>query len=127
MSPIIIHNSNVPKMFDFLGLRLYGIMLFPFIFVTSRDYITRHESTSRKKLTIENVVNHEKIHYAQCLETLVVGFYIMFIFEYLCNYYQTGNLAKSFINIRFEKEAYKYSHNHHYLSNRIPYSWLYYF
>ena len=124
MVPIIVENSRVPTFFDFFGLKLYGIMLFPFIFIIPEDQINRHEQSSRKKLTKEIVINHEKIHFRQCLETLVIGFYVIFIIQYLVNYYMTSNSAYSFVKICFEKEAYKHCHNLNYLRYRKPYSWF---
>jgi len=62
-------------------------------------------------------LNHEKIHYKQQLEMLILPFYILYLIEWA---------FKGYHEISFEKEAYQNDHNLGYLSKRKPYSWIKY-
>ena len=75
-------------------------MLFPFIFISSKSKIKKNS-----QFTYDQILNHEKIHFVQCLETFIIGFYIIYLFEIICNYMKYGNLWDAYINVRFEKEA----------------------
>lgn len=88
-------------------------------------------------------INHEEIHTAQMVETLWVGFYLLYVLEYLIHLIFDKpiikNYRKSFIKINndflnriyhsvsFEKEAYLNQNNLDYLKTRKHYSWLKYF
>lgn len=54
-------------------------------------------------------INHENIHGEQQKELLLIGFYIIYLIEYL---------LKGYYNISFEKEAYSNENNNNYLENR---------
>ena len=54
-------------------------------------------------------LNHEMIHAAQQQELLVIGFYIIYLFEWI---------FKGYDNISFEKEAYDNQNNLNYLKTR---------
>lgn len=64
------------------------------------------------------VINHERIHTAQQRELLFIGFYIIYLIEWLIRYLQYGNWYKAYMNISFEKEAYANGNNLDYLRNR---------
>lgn len=64
------------------------------------------------------VINHERIHTAQQRELLFIGFYIVYLIEWLVGYLQYGNWYTAYMNISFEKEAYKNGKNLDYLCNR---------
>ena len=61
-----------------------------------------------KKIT-EYTLNHERIHFRQQLELLLIGFYIIYFIEYIFKGYRT---------ISFEKEAYRNAKNLNYLKTR---------
>ena len=90
---IIVKNNIIP----FGGYK--AITLWPFIF-------TKSELTDID-------INHERIHRAQQLELLVIGFYIIYGIEWL---------FKKYRNISFEKEAYSNENNLDYLKTRKHYS-----
>lgn len=69
------------------------------------------------------VINHEKIHTAQQRELLFIPFYILYILEWIVKLFKYRNWQKSYYNISFEREAYKYGHDITYLMNRKHYSW----
>ena len=58
------------------------------------------------------LINHERIHTAQMLEMLVVGFYLWYTVEWLVRLLMRGN---AYLNISFEREAYRHMYNLEYL------------
>lgn len=73
------------------------------------------------------LINHEKIHFMQQLELLIVPFYVLYLAFYLVNLIRFRDHSKAYFNICFEKEAYANDKNLNYLQNRVLYSWLRYF
>ncbi|MCH5238364.1 MAG: hypothetical protein J1E95_11305 [Muribaculaceae bacterium] len=69
------------------------------------------------------VVNHERIHTQQQKELLFIFFYILYILEWLFRLIQYRKQHEAYMNISFEREAYKYGHDLTYLSQRKLYSW----
>ena len=109
--PIIIENSRIPKILSFFALIEIGaISLFPFVF--SRGVVS--ESTRR----------HETIHFQQQLETFVIFFYIIYLWDYLRSRIAGNTGKKSYRLIRAEKEAYENELDADYLKSRPRYSWL---
>lgn len=93
---IIKNNILPPKGF-------LAIAIFPFIFV-------------RKDRTMSDIdINHEKIHFAQQKELLIVFFYLLYAVFYLIYGYR---------NMPFEKEAYDNDDNLEYLKTRKFLAWL---
>ncbi|AMQ00994.1 Membrane protein [Pedobacter cryoconitis] len=72
------------------------------------------------------LINHEKIHFHQQLELLILPFYILYTINYLINLYKYRNHDKAYFNISFEKEAYANELDMNYLKNRRLYSWFKY-
>ncbi|MCH5239410.1 MAG: hypothetical protein J1F38_04245 [Muribaculaceae bacterium] len=70
------------------------------------------------------VVNHEHIHTRQQKELLFVPFYILYIVEWIFRLMQYRNQHDAYLNISFEREAYKHGHDLSYLPRRKPYSWI---
>jgi len=89
-----------------------AITLWPFIFLRDQRYT---------KDPI--LINHEKIHLKQQLETLIIFFYILYAFDYLRNRRKGMNPRTSYFNIRFELEAYAFEKDLDYLTNRKIYTW----
>ena len=71
-----------------------------------------------------SIINHEKIHLRQQLELLVFPFYILYVINYLINLIRYQNHHTAYLNIIFEKEAYKYDLNPEYLKNGNWYGWF---
>ena len=69
------------------------------------------------------LINHERIHTAQMLEMLVVGFYLWYTVEWLVRLLMRGN---AYLNISFEREAYKHEDEPDYLEHRKHYAWVKY-
>lgn len=92
-----------------------GITLFPFIFLASEDL---------SKDTI--LIRHEKIHLVQQAELLVIPFYLWYVVEFLIRYIQYKNKSLAYLNISFEREAFKNEKSDSYLKNRNFFSWVKY-
>ncbi|MBK6858698.1 MAG: hypothetical protein IPG95_00105 [Saprospiraceae bacterium] len=89
-----------------------AITIWPFIFLREQRY------------TKDSILlNHEKIHLKQQLETLILFFYFIYAFDYLRNRRKGMNPRTSYFNIRFEQEAYAYEKDLTYLSKRKAYNW----
>ena len=98
---MIIYNKRIP----FKGF--IAMAIFPFIFV---------RKDLKRKFT-NRVENHEKIHFEQQKEMLIIFFYLWYIIEWL---------FKGYKNISFEREANGNEENVNYLKNRKRFIWLKY-
>lgn len=70
----------------------------------------------------ECVVNHERIHTAQQKELAFVGFYVIYVLEWLLRLAQYRDRDKAYRNISFEREAYAHGNNLSYLKTRKHYA-----
>lgn len=96
-----------------LPKNIIGITLCPFgIYVKNLKTLT------------QRTINHEKIHWKQQLEMLIILFYICYVLEYIIRYFLLSN--NPYRRLSFEQEAYNNDYNMNYLKNRKPYSWLKY-
>ncbi|MCK5614419.1 hypothetical protein KAR91_71795 [Candidatus Pacearchaeota archaeon] len=96
---MIIKNKILPSK------RFIAMAVWPFIFVR-KD----------KKIKDEDI-NHEKIHFKQQKELLLIGFYILYLIFWLKYGYR---------NMPFEKEAYDNDDNLKYLETRKHFAWIKY-
>ena len=71
------------------------------------------------------VLNHEKIHWRQQLEMLIVPFYIWYFIELIIRRIN-HNKFDAYVLLGFEKEAYQNQYNLNYLRKRKPYAWVKY-
>ena len=101
---IIIKNNLVPK---HTCVNLFG------------TFWTRDKSWIDKY-----VVNHERIHTQQQKELLYIPLYILYILEWIFRLIQYRNQQDAYMNISFEREAYKHGHDLDYLQQRKRYSWI---
>lgn len=88
----------------------YCLNLFSVLCTRDTSWIDRH------------VVNHERIHTAQMKELLFIPFYILYVLEWLLRLIQYRNLHKAYLNISFEREAYRHGHDLGYLKRRRRYA-----
>ena len=84
-----------------------AITLYPFIFV-------RNASDKYDKV----LINHERIHLRQQVETLILLFVIWYFLDFLFKYLRYRNWDKAYRNIIFEREAYNNQSNLDYLKVR---------
>lgn len=87
--------------------RFAGIALWPNILLKSK---------ASKEDAI--FLNHERIHLKQQIEMLVIPFYVWYVLEFLVRLFYYKNSQKAYLNISFEREAYKQQSNLNYLKNR---------
>lgn len=95
--------------------RIVGISLAPFGIYLRDDVFDSGDSI---------VINHERIHWKQQIEMLIVFFYIIYVVEWGVRLVFNRNLV--YENISFEKEAYQMERDLHYLKRRKLFSWLKY-
>ncbi|MBU2939716.1 hypothetical protein KO494_09215 [Lacinutrix sp. C3R15] len=106
---IFISKYMVPKGYT-------GIAVFPFVFL-------KHSSLKQNKI----LINHEKIHYKQQIELLIIPFYVLYVFEFFIRLLVCRNWYHAYRNISFEREAYTNEKDLNYLKSRSFYSFLKYF
>jgi len=94
-------------------LGISGITLFPFI-------ILRDKQLKQDK----RILNHERIHIRQQVELLVLPFYVLYLIEFTIGLIKYRNKTKSYMNISFEKEAYKNDSDLNYLKGRRWWAWV---
>lgn len=94
-------------------LPMAGMALFPFILIKELQFKEQKQ-----------FINHEKIHLAQQLELLFLGFYILYLLNYIFNLFKYFNHSKAYYNIVFEKEAYAMEMRSEYLSKRSFCAWI---
>ena len=113
LKPWLFEHSKVPVILSkFAPIEISAITLFCFVF--SRAEIG--EKTKR----------HETIHFQQYLETFVIGFLLVYLFDYLYSAIikKKGFTRDSYLAIRFEQEAWECDDFTQYLETRKRFSWL---
>ena len=108
---MFFENSRIPFWLSKIApIEINAITLFCFVF--SRGEIS--EKTRR----------HESIHFQQYLETGVVGFLVLYVFEFLVRlcFYRSGR--KAYRMICFEQEAHDWDDRADYLEIRKRYAWF---
>lgn len=73
----------------------------------------------------KETLNHEKIHWRQQVEMLVIPFYVWYLIEFFLRRIRK-NKRNAYLSISFEREAYANQDDMEYLSNRKPFSWTRY-
>ncbi len=111
LKPIFIKNSKVPKYLStFAPISIGAIALFPFVFCIG-------ELSKRKEI-------HETIHFQQQLETGVLFFYLIYLWDYIKLRISGKSGHAAYLGIRAEKEAYLNQLNGKYLQQRKRWTWL---
>ncbi len=103
----IVYNRFIPFR-GFVAINLFGVVF------ARREFRPLGADT----------VRHEQIHTAQMRETAFVGFYVIYLCEWLFLLAKYRDKLKAYRSIRFEKEAYKYMDCVHYLKERKAFTWL---
>ena len=70
-------------------------------------------------------VNHEKIHWKQQMEMLIIFFYLWYGIEWLIKVFKYGR-RQAYYTISFEREAYNYDQDPDYLESRKTWAWFKY-
>ena len=110
--PIYIENSRILGWLSYLTpINIQAIILG--VIVISRDEMS------------EVTKNHETIHFQQYLETLFLGFLILYFWDWFIGLVKYRDGQKAFLSIRAEQEAYKNQENLEYLpTDRKRWCWL---
>ena len=83
--------------FKFWPLKNYeAIVLWPFIFFKNK-----------LEMTSPNILRHELIHLDQMRRHTVLGFYLLYVWQYFRGLVKYKNHQKAYLEIAFEKEAYE--------------------
>ncbi len=106
--PIFINAKFVAKLFSVV-ISVYAIPLFPFII--SADEMD------------EYTMNHELIHFEQQKELFVVGFYALYVYDFVKGMIKYKNKDLAYFLIRFEQEAYNHQNDLGYIVSREKHSW----
>jgi len=96
----------------FLG-NIAGITLYPFVLLKYKHY-------KEDKC----LMNHEDIHLRQQAEMLVLPFYFFYLLNYALNWLKYRNHHEAYLNICFEREAYKHEQELFYLKKRRFFAFL---
>ena len=110
--PIYIENPRILAWLSYLApISIQAITLG--VIVISKDEMS------------EVTKNHETIHFQQYLETLFLGFLILYFWDWFIGLVKYRDGRKAYLSIRAEQEAYKNQENLEYLStDRKRWRWL---
>jgi len=111
MKPIIIKDSKLPQALSFF-IDIYAITLYPFIIIKDKGN--------------ETTINHEKIHIVQQKELFVIGFYVLYVYYWLCGKVKGLSNDTAYMNIPFERDAYRKMYDDEYLEKRKRHAWRQY-
>jgi hypothetical protein len=81
---------------------------------------------SKSQQTDLLLINHEKIHFRQQLELLILPFYVLYLFHYLLNRFKYKDHHQAYLHICFEREAYTHDRDMTYLRKRKLYAWVHF-
>ena len=111
MKPFFFEDSIVPKILSFFApITINAIAIFPFVFCRGKiSEVTRR---------------HETIHFQQQLETFVIGFYLIYFYDYLKARVKGKAGREAYFVIRAEIEAYENELDVDYLQKRKRWNWL---
>jgi len=90
-----------------LAPKFNAITIWPFILL--KDKLLKNDKV---------LMHHEKIHYKQQIEMLVIPFFIWYFIEFSIRLLIYRNWMKAYFNISFEREAYQNEKNLTYLRDR---------
>jgi len=97
-----------PELFNrFFRKETSAFAFYPFI------VLRREELKNNTQL-----IRHEKIHFKQQLELLIVPFYLIYFLEFCGHFIRLRDMDKAYRAISFEKEAYAFDRDTNYVKNR---------
>lgn len=105
----VIYNKYIPSK-GYAAINLFGLVF------------ARKEFKPLSKVT----ENHEAIHTAQMRELLFIFFYLWYGIEWIVRLFQYRDRKEAYLNISFEREAYKNQSDLGYLKVRKHYQNLKY-
>lgn len=69
-------------------------------------------------------INHEYIHWWQEKELLIIGFYLLYVLEFLIRLIKYRCWRNAYRSISFERECYENESNLDYIRSRKHYAWI---
>lgn len=109
--PIVITSKFVTNLLSIV-ISVYAITLFPFIILSEE--------------VDEFTMNHELIHFEQQKELFLVGFYILYAYDFVKGMIKYKDKNTAYFTIRFEQECYNHQNDLGYIPDRAKYSWKQY-
>ena len=70
-----------------------------------------------------SVYRHERIHLRQQRELLLIGFYVLYLWDWLRGRCMGYSAVTAYLQIRFEQEASDHSRDRDYLETRSRFAW----
>ena len=110
MKSILVRNSSIPKALSWF-FPVAAITLWPFILI-------------RPGYDTDRLINHEKIHIVQYNELLVLGFLLLYLWDWVVGLLKYRSTKTAYYQIRFEQEARFGEGQEDYLEKRPKHSWL---
>ncbi len=92
-----------------------AITIFPIIFLKYPFFKNNAE-----------LIRHERIHLRQALELGVLFFYCWYLIEFVVRFIYYRDFDKAYLNISFEREAYRCEDQRDYLSKRRIWAFWHY-
>ncbi len=110
---MIIENNWLPEICSSIsGMYVTAITLFCWVFVRS------------ERMGDDTLITHESIHVEQYKETLFLGFFLFYGYDFLKGILKGKSWAEAYEDTRFEIEAYSNEDDAEYLSKRKRYNWF---
>ena len=120
MKPIVIYSDKILDNISFF-FNVTGIAIFPFVILRERYKHDPQYQYARVML-----LNHERIHFYQQIEMLVIPYYIAYVIEYIIKYIMIGDSYEAYKSVSFEREAFQNEQDLDYVEYREMYSWTRY-
>lgn len=108
--PVFFENSSVPAILSKISpVKISAITLGPLVFCDGS--------------VTDTLRAHEKIHWEQYKECLILGFLILYAYYWIKGMMFCKTGEESYYSIPFEKEAYENQDNAEYLISRKAFAW----
>ena len=102
----------------------FGKIFGPFVGISLCPFGIYFDKSILMKPMDNCLLNHEKIHWHQQMEMLIIPFYIWYVTEYLIK--RKIDKTTAYVSLSFERESYINQYDLDYLKKRKPYSWVKY-
>lgn len=111
MSPLFIKNSCIPDILErVIPMDIQAVTIFFLVFCRGTPS--------------ERIRRHETIHFQQYLETLVIGFFIIYAWDYIQGRRAGLDGWDTYLNLRAEREAWENDRVPGYLAVRKRWAWI---
>ena len=108
MIPILIKSRILASLMSIV-VAVNAVALYPFLII--RTDLDEHQ------------MNHELIHFEQQRELYIVGFYALYVYDFIKGMIKYKDRTQAYYMIRFEQEAYNNQLDLGYVANRKKQAW----